>query len=445
MKLIQGITNTFKAVGYTLTQGWRGNWPTFGGGGGWSAWIDASGNVQRRGTPMGLAAFFGCLRVISEDVAKLPIRVYRKDGDGDKEYLPEHIIHTLLERRPNGSMTPQSFREVMTQQAMATGNSYSVIERSGGEPIALWPVSSSQVVPLVDHDEAGRPFLVYQVTTNRGTEFFFEEEMFHLRGFGDGLVGFSILQMASETLDLTMSANKYASTFFNSGGRMAGLLSVDEALSPEGREKVRSELKRTHGGADNTNKILVLDKGMSFTPFGVPPETSQMIQTRRYQSWEICGFFRVPLHKIMDVSGISYNAMEQMETVYANDSLGPWLARWEQEIQRKLLMGADADSVSVRHDLQAILKGTHRDRADFMQKMFQCGGMTINEIRMLNDMDPIPGGDQAYTQVNVAPVGMSPPEMQEKNLARQEQLAAQQAPPNTQEPEEDDNADQSEE
>jgi phage portal protein BeeE len=104
--------------------------------------------------------------------------------------------------------------------------------------------------------------------------------------------------------------------------------------------------------------------------------------------------------------------MEQMEIAYANDSLGPWLARWEQEAVRKLLTPAERDTISVTHDLQGTLKGTHKDRADYMMKLFQIGGLTIDEVRQLNDRDPLPDGlgDSAYVQTNMAPVGMSPME-----------------------------------
>ena len=418
MKIVSNVGAAFKAFGYTLTQGWRGNFPTTGTGGGVFV-IDSGGNLVRGPVnAYGLSAFFACLRVVSEDVAKMPVRVYRKTS-GDREYLEEHLVHDLIGHWPNRAMSAQGFREAMTVQAMASGNAFAMIQFVGGAPVALWPVNSSNVQGLKDVGPDGAPILVYVVTSDKGAvEVFFESEMFHLRGLGDGLLGYNIMQLAAETLSLTKSANQYASTFFNSGGRPAGLLSVDESLSQEMRTRLKEEIKKTHGGADNTNKILVLDKGMSFTPFGVPPETSQMIQTRRFQAEEICRFLRVPLHKIMDTTGISYNAMEQMEKVYATDTLEPWLGRWESEIERKLLSDVERETVRVRHDLHATMKGTHRDRADFYQKMFQTGALTPNEIRAREDMDPLPGGDNAYTQVNVAPVGMSPPEMLEKRGAQ---------------------------
>jgi HK97 family phage portal protein len=156
---------------------------------------------------------------------------------------------------------------------------------------------------------------------------------------------------------------------------------------------------------------------MTFVPFGVPPETSQMLETRRYQTEEICRWFRVPSHKVGERDGITYGAMEQMEIAYANDSLGPWLARWEQEAVRKLLTPAERDTISVTHDLQGTLKGTHKDRADYMMKLFQIGGLTIDEVRQLNDRDPLPDGlgDSAYVQTNMAPVGMSPMEAEQQD------------------------------
>jgi HK97 family phage portal protein len=242
---------------------------------------------------------------VSEDVAKLPVRVYRKT-DGRREYLETHQAYRLLARMPNPFMTSVGFREAMTHWAMAWGNSFAEIQRDPrGGVAALIPIHPGYVT-IETETPAGEPLIFYRVTGKRGMRILFEEEMFHLRNIGDGIIGYNVAALATNSIGLTSSANQYASTFFNSGGRPAGLLSVTESLSAEGRDRLREELKRVHGGADNTNKILVLDQGMTFVPFGVPPETSQMLETRRYQTEEICRWFRVPSHKVGERDGITY-------------------------------------------------------------------------------------------------------------------------------------------
>src|SRR5690606_4143112 len=119
-----------------------------------------------------------------------------------------------------------------------------------------------------------------------------------------------------KTIGLSDAASTYARTFFESGGRPSGVLSVPEELSAEARQKLRDGLQQVHGGSQNTNKIAIIDQGMAFTALSVPPETSQMLETRRFQAEEICRWFRVPPFKIMDLTRANYNAMEQVAIEY---------------------------------------------------------------------------------------------------------------------------------
>lgn len=169
-----------------------------------------------------------------------------------------------------------------------------------------------------------------------------------------------------------------------------------------------------HGGAEKTNRTAVLDMGMKWEQVSIPPEDSQMLETRKFQNREIAGWFRVPIHKVGDIETITYNAMEQMDRQYAEEALVPWARRWDQETERKLLMDGDADAVSVRHDFQGLLRGTNRDRAEYQWKEFNMGSLSVNEVRMSNDLEPIEGGDRYYVAGNMVPLGMTKPEMEMK-------------------------------
>jgi len=409
MKLFSRFNAAVKAFGYTLTNGWQSSWPSVNV-------LDGPGGSWRGGpeSPMAVAAYFACLRVVSEDVAKLPVRVYSK-SDKTRTYLPEHAIYNALAHIPNTEMTPQSFKETMTAWAMSWGNGYAQIRRTGSGGVELWPLHPSLVTP--DQTEVeGAKLLYYRVITKSGMKVLFPDEMFHLRGFGDGYVGYPVMQLAAGTLGLSAAASNYARTFFESGGRPSGVLSVPEMLSDKARENLRKGLQQIHGGSENTNKIAILDQGMTFTALSVPPETSQMLETRRFQAEEICRWFRVPPFKIMDLTRANYNAMEQVAIEYANDSLTPWVRRWEQEAEMKLTATGERGRVFVSFDLKGMMMGTHKDRAEYLSKMVQIGGHTPNEVRVINDLEPVEGGDQLYLQVNLAPLGMSPSEMQERKL-----------------------------
>lgn len=404
MKLMKRIRRALG--GFTLREGWQGRMPLWVGGGG-------GGSPALPDPAMSIQTYFSCLRVVSEDIAKLPVRVYREGERGERQWLKGHQVSTLLTRRPNRDMTAQAFRETLTHWAMAWGNGFAKMERStSGEVVGLWPVHPARVTLHFRVHEGYRYPIMYYLLN--GVEVLFSDEIFHLKGFGDGYMGYPVTALAAETLGLASSARKYARTFFDSGGRPSGVITVPTELGPEGRKTLREEWQHMHGGAEKTNRTAVLDMGMKWEQVSIPPEDSQMLETRKFQNREIAGWFRVPIHKVGDIETITYNAMEQMDRQYAEEALVPWARRWDQETERKLLMDGDADAVSVRHDFQGLLRGTNRDRAEYQWKEFNMGSLSVNEVRMSNDLEPIEGGDRYYVAGNMVPLGMTKPEMEMK-------------------------------
>jgi phage portal protein BeeE len=161
-----------------------------------------------------VAAVFGCVRVVAETIASLPLVIYRRLPNGGKERAVDHPLYPILHGSPNAWQTAFEFLEMMQAHLELRGNAYSTIENGGGRAInALIPLHPDRVV--VKRLSNGR--LQYQVRNPFGGEMqvYNQEQMLHLRGLSsDGLVGMSTISVGAEVVANALATQEYASRFF---------------------------------------------------------------------------------------------------------------------------------------------------------------------------------------------------------------------------------------
>ena len=345
---------------------------------------------------LSLSAYYACIRSISEDIAKLPLSVHRRVSEREREPAIYHPAHDLVHSSPNEDTTAMTFWESLIANALAWGNGYATIKRdTGGRPLELRWTHPSRV----EVTRAADGNVLYIIDSGRTPE---ESAlgMFHLRGPGDELTGWSILRMAAESLGLSMAAEMFGASYFGNGARVSGVLEHPMTMSAEAQKRLTEQFSRDHGGPKNAHKPKVLEEGMKWTQTGIPPEESQFLETRQFQVEEIARWFRMPPHKIQHLLRATFSNIEAQSIEYVVDTLMPWAVRIEQETKRKLLRKADGD-LFVKHNFNSLLRGDSAARADFYAKRFSIGTLSQNDIRALEDENPIgPDGDVYYVPVN---------------------------------------------
>jgi len=371
-----------------------------------TAWLTnwALGGVTQAGirvspqSAMGLSTYYACIRNISEDVGKLPLLTYRRLLPRGKERVPQHWAYPLLHDAPNDDMTAMTFREVLTAHALGWGNGYAEIVRNGrGIPGAFYPIHPSRV--QLQRDDRGR--LVYDVYGNDGIYSAAginasairlpQDDMLHVKGLGsDGYTGYSIVQLAAESLGLSLAAQTFGASFFGGGAALGGILTHPKQLSPEGQKHLRESWQTAYGGPWNAGKTAILEEGMTYTRIGIPPEEAQFLQTRTFQVPEICRFFRVPPHKVQHLDNAHYNNVEQQNLEYTTDTLMPWLVRWESELKRKLF--ADEPDIFAEHLILGLLRGDQAARGAYYKTRFEMGTLSPDDIRELENENALPDG-----------------------------------------------------
>ena len=349
---------------------------------------------------MQITAVYSCVRILSEAIASLPLHLYQYTDTGSKEKAIDHPLYPIIHDEPNPELTSFAFREALMTHLLLWGNAYAQIIRNGkGEVIALYPLMPNRMT--VDRDENGRLYYEYQASddeahTMKGSLVRLSpKDVLHIPGLGfDGLVGYSPIAMAKNSIGMTMAAEEYGAKFFANGATPGGILEHPGVVKDP--ERVRDSWNSAFGGSANSNKVAVLEEGMHYTPISISPEQAQFLETRKFQIDEIARIFRIPPHMIGDLEKSSFNNIEQQSLEFVKYTLDPWVCRWEQSMRKALLSDEEKRRYFFKFNVDGLLRGDYESRMNGYATARQNGWMSANDIRELENLNRIPdedGGD----------------------------------------------------
>lgn len=343
------------------------------------------------------SAVWGCVRIISETIATLPWQTFQKTKNGRKEV--DSNISWMLQMQPNAEMSPFVFKELMYRRALLCGNSYAEIERdNAGRPVALWPICPTRVYPRRDEDGA----LVYYVNDiEQGQVEIAPADMYHLKGpGGDGLVGYSVIRMAAESIGLGMAMQEFGSSFFGNGAHVGGALMHPGKLSDAARENLQKSVKNSNS-RKSAMSLRVFEEGMKYERIGIPPEDAQFLESRKAQVVDICRWYRVPPHKLAELDRATWSNIEQLAIEFVTDAIVPWCCRGEQEADAKLFGRNNRGTMYTKLNVAALLRGDMAARYSSYAVGRQWGWLSPNDVRELEDLNPIPNGDMYLVPANM--------------------------------------------
>lgn len=347
-------------------------------------------------TAITVPAVWACLRYLSQTVAVLPWHVMR-DEDGGGAVAKSHPVDWLLWKRPNAEWSSFQFRETLTHWALRHGNGYAEIERDAlGRPVAMWPMHPSRVNPM--RPEGGGA-MFYRID---GKTDLAAGDVFHIRGFGEGPVGVSVIEYAAQSIGWAKAAQIFGAAFLGNGMNIGGYVKLAAGLKPEGKAELEKELKRKLKGSKNAGGFPILDAGMEIVPLGVEPNKGQFIETNQYLVTEISRWFGVPPHKISDLSRATFSNIEHQSIEVVQDSIMPWVKRFEDEADFKLF-GQNRQNYYTKINLTALLRGDSAARAAHYKAMREIGVYSTDDILSLEDMRKVGvelGGDKLLVQLN---------------------------------------------
>lgn len=351
---------------------------------------------------MRTSAVYGCVSLIAQTIASLPLKVYRNMPSGEAIEQPDNPVYYLLHDEPNSMMTSAVFRELLVTNVLLGGNAYAAIGRTqGNRPFDLIPLLYQSVEA---HRISAR--LKYKVYLSDGSsEIIDQSDMVHVPGLGfDGVSGMSVISHAAkESVGLALAAEEHGARVFSNGASLKVVASHPKNLSEPAQKRLKAQFDEQYSGLSNVARTLVLEEGMSVSNVSMSQQDAQYLETRQFQVEDIARFFRVPPHLIGHTTKQSSwgTGVEQMLLGFLTFTIVPWLVRFEQELNRKLF---PRSPFYVQFKTQGLMRGDSTARSAYYASGHQNGWLSINEIRKMEDMPPTPGGDRHFVQVNLVPI-----------------------------------------
>lgn len=362
----------------------------------WSALIDrgavsASGQFVDAKSAESITAVFACVQALSESTATLPLHVFERVSDGERQRADDHPLSRVL-RQPNPYQSGLAFRESMTAAVLLHGNAYARIEtNAAGELTALHPMKSGSVT--VVKLASGR--YAFDWTDDDGkVSRLLDHEVFHLadRTEPGSIVGRSRIQIARDQLGLALAQRDHGSYVFRNGAFPSGVLTgpPDRTFSDAQMAKISHDWNSRISGSSNAGKTPLLLWGIEYKPLSPNLEDLQWIAAQKMTVEDVARIFRVPPTLIQDLEHGTYTNVIELGSQFVRYSLARWIAMWEAEISRQLLGPIARRRYHAEHSVEGLLRGNPEARADFYSKAIKDGWMTVDEVRKLENLPLIP-------------------------------------------------------
>lgn len=364
--------------------------------------ISVSGQYVDAKSAEGIAAVFGAVQALSESTACLPLHVYQRLDNGDRERADDHPLARVL-RQPNRSQSGMAFRESMTASVLLHGNAYARIETNGaGELVALQPMETRSVT--VVRLDTGRYRYDYTDAAGHVVRLL-PDEVFHLADRTDAgsIVGKSRITVARETLGLGLALREHGASTFANGTSLSGVLTVEgnggRNLTHEQKQDLRDSWAARHQGSGKAGSVAVLSANAKFQPLSMSMADAEWIASQQFSVVEIARIFRVPPTLLQDLSHASYSNTAELGQQFVRYSMQRWLTLWESEISRQLLGPIARRRYHAEHSVEGLLRGTPEARASYYETMIASGVMTVDECRRLENLPALGNSDANSDEV----------------------------------------------
>lgn len=382
-----------------------------------ASWLTGEESVgMSRDRAMKISTVNRCVEVLSNSMAVLPVYIM---NERTKERIQEHRLGRVLWERANEAMTSFDYQRLMLCNELLRGNAYAWIYRDPrtGWPRELIPLPPDYVTIRVDRD--GHVWYFFTHPTTGEVTMIRPDDILHYKAYSeDGIEGISVLRRASLTLSTARAAQLYENSTWMNGGQPSGFLTTDsdlgdsiEVLQPDGtkvtvdpKEQLRRSWEAVHRGPGNAFRIAVLDLGLKYQPISMTNSDAQFVESNEIRVADVCRFFGVPPH-LAYAGKQSYQSNEQNGIEFVNYTLLAYETQWGQEDTYKLMLPSErAQKLRIKRNPKVFLKGDTAAQSAWYRTMREISALNADEIRALEDMGTIPGGQEYYASWNYGPL-----------------------------------------
>lgn len=351
---------------------------------------------------LAISTVWAAVTYLTETISTLPLHVYRRSADGGRSRATDHYLWPILRYQPNPEMTAVEFWEAAIGHLELWGNSYAEIERLGsGRVSALWPLRPDRM--RVARSQAGA--LEYTYTMPSGEQKTLPSyRILHLRNLSrDGIYGLSRIALAREGIGLALAAEEYGARTFSNGALPVGVLTHPKSLSVDAHKRLRDDWESMHRGLSNSHRVAVLEEGVQWQAAGMPNTDLQWIELQKLKASDFAAIFRVPPHKVGIMDRATFSNIEHQAIEAVTDTIRPRCVRIEQRLFQDLFTEDGQKELYPEFLIDGLLRGDTATRTASYAVARANGWLNGNEIRALENLNPIPGpeGDEYWRPANI--------------------------------------------
>lgn len=397
----------------------------FAGGGGFlpagnGGWMGATGGIggpSEAGptinpqTALTLTAVQRAVTLLAESIAQLPCRLYQietgKQGE-TRRLVTDHPAHRVISVEPNGWMTPFQAHEYKQHSMGLRGNAFALKELdTDGSVKSIYPLHPDRVQIMVSPKDR-MPYFNVLAAPDGLYGIFPLRQMHHVRWIGDNVyAGLSPIALHKEALGIVAASERHTARVFGNGTRLSGVITRPHEVSgirdQAAIDKILADWKKKYAGSANAGEVALLQEGMDFKPLSMSNEDAQLIEARGYGVRDVARIFGIPPHKLGDLSEATFSNIEQQSLEFVVYTLMPWIKRHEEAMERDFLTADDrAAGYYIQFDVSGLLRGDTQSRYAAYAQARQWGWLSVNDIRRLENLPPVEGGDVYLSPLNMS-------------------------------------------
>lgn len=360
------------------------------------------------------ATYFACMKVLSEAVGKMPLKLMQYDDKNGVRKAVEHPLYKLVHDRPNPYMTASTFWSTVEFNRNHYGNSFVWIQGSS-ENMKLWLLPSSAVRIYYDDGKllADQPDIYYMYSAGGKNYRFGSEEILHFKSFATvgGIVGVSVREQLAETIQNGKDAQKMLSKMYKSGFTAKAVLNYTGSLSDASTEEL-VRLTESYAKGELAEKgvenIIPIPMGFSLQPLNVKLADSQFIEVKQYTALQIASAFGIKPYQIGDYTKSSYSSEQAQQLSFYVDTLLYIIKQYEEELTYKLLTNKEVSAgYRFKFNIASILRADLETQIKTLSQGVSNFIYTPNEARAMLDLEAKPGGDRLLGNGATIPVELT--------------------------------------
>lgn len=345
-----------------------------------------------------IAAMIICSKILAQDIARMPIKVFYTDEQGNRLIKKDHPIYYVIHNQPNDYMDSYKFWSAIEFTRNYEGNAYAYIHRKAGKIVGLELLSNANTFgPVLENNQ-----LYYKIIRNQDKDSVIVNgnDILHFQNIsGDGLTG----RVPIKDLDINLSIAYKSLTAVDKGysngylGTTYLKTTIPDMVDPKKMQAKFDDFQTKYAGELNSNKTVVLPPFTDLGRFSLDLADAQFIETLKFNNGQVASYFGIPQHKLGNIEYSKYNNLQEMQSDYVSNTIGPIVMMYRRELERKLLTREEIESgYSIEFETGALLITDSKTRIENYKNLAGLGAITPNKIAQLENLPTYEGGDMHY-------------------------------------------------